>query len=58
MFTIRRPVLVLVVALAACRAGSDSPTAPNVIAPIDASLAKKPDPGLFKITYERADPAR
>jgi len=46
MLTPRRSALVLLVALAACRAASDSPTAPNVTAPIGgAAFAKPVDPG-------------
>jgi cyanophycinase len=45
MLTPRESVLLLAVALAACRAAPDSPTSPNVVAPIDVSFAKKPDPG-------------
>ena len=49
MLTPRRSAVVLLVALAACRAASDSPTAPNVTAPIGGvSLAKHVDPG-YKI---------
>jgi cyanophycinase len=45
MFTPRRSALLLVFALAACHANTDSPLAPNGDAPIGASFAKKIDPG-------------
>ena len=49
MLTPRRSALVLLVALAACRAATDSPTAPNVTALTDgAAFAKHVDPG-YKI---------
>ena len=48
MFTPHRSALVLFVVLAGCNAGTDSPSAPNVAAPVDASLAKNPNPG-FKV---------
>jgi len=46
MLTPRRSALVLVVILAACRAATDSPTAPNANVPIGgASFTKPVDPG-------------